>query len=278
MNYKSFKKAIGFYLFSKEKNIYFPFSIGGVAVRGVKAINRKNIDMDDAWLFQLTKNSEVFYDLGCNMGYISLMAAIQTSNKSIVAVDPNPEALAITAQNLIINGYGQKCKFISAFIGDVDGEEVKFYTVGAGEAGSMYANHAETAAAINSYYYVKKITIDTILMQTNIVPDFIKIDVEGAENLALKGAVEMAKKQVAKIIVEMHALPELSMKDSAKFVINWCKENNYTPYYMKDKVVLTNAEIIASRGKCHLLLLPKREKYPEYLQNVNQRDQLPVSI
>jgi len=277
MNYKSIKKSIG-YMLNKEKQIFFPFKIANISLKGIKGIDRKNVDMDDAWLFQLTKNAEVFYDLGCNIGYISLVAAIQKNNKMIVAVDPNPEALAKTAQNLIINGYGHKSKFISAFIGDVDGEEVKFYTVGTGEAGSMYANHAQTAAAVNSFYYVKKITIDTIIKQTGIIPNLIKIDVEGAENLALKGAVEIAKKQIAKFIIEMHALPELSMFDSGNFVINWCKKNNYVPYYLNDAVVLENATTIASRGKCHLLLLPKEEKYPEYLKNIQQRDELPKII
>ncbi|WP_394758867.1 FkbM family methyltransferase [Flavobacterium sp.] len=277
MNYKKIKKAIGYFL-NKEKSNFLSFKIAEITLKGVKGIDRKSVDMDDAWLFYLTKNSEVFYDLGCNIGYISLLAAIQKTNKMIVAVDPNPEALAKTAQNLIINGFGYKAKFISAFIGDVDGEEVKFYTVGSGEAGSMYANHAETASAINSYYYVKKITIDTIVRETNTIPDLIKIDVEGAENLALKGAVETAKKQIAKIIVEMHALPELSMLDSANFVIKWCQENHYNPYYLHSKELLKDGETIATRGKCHLLLLPKNQEYPNYLKNINQRDKLPQSI
>jgi FkbM family methyltransferase len=277
MNYKGIKKAIG-YFFNKEKSIFFSFKIAGINLKGVKGIDRRSVDMDDAWLFYLTKNNEVFYDLGCNIGYVSLVAAIQKTNKMIVAVDPNPEALAKTAQNLIINGFGYKSKFISAFIGDVDGEEVKFYTVGSGEAGSMYANHAETASAVDSYYYVKKITIDTIIKETNIIPDLIKIDVEGAENLALKGAIEIAKKQTTKIIVEMHALPELSMFDSANFVIKWCQENHYNPYYLRDKELLKDAETIATRGKCHLLLLPKNQEYPNYLKNINQRDKLPQSI
>jgi FkbM family methyltransferase len=277
MNIRSLKKTLGYFL-NKEKKVFSPFNIAGIPLKGIKGIDRKNVDMDDAWLFQLTKNSEIFFDLGCNIGYISLMAAIHEQNKVIVAVDPNPEALAKTAQNLIINGFGYKSKFISAFIGDFDDEDVKFYTVGSGEAGSMYPNHAETASAINSFYYVKKTTIDTIVNQTNLIPDLIKIDVEGAENLALIGAIETAKKQISKIIVEMHALPELSMLDSANFVINWCEQNSYVPYYLKDAEVLIDANKISSRGKCHLLLIPKNTKYPEYLKNVNQRDKLPKFI
>ena len=83
MNYKSIKKAIGYFL-NKEKDIFFPFKIAGVSLKGIKGTDRKNVDMDDAWLFYLTKNSEFFYDLGCNIGYVSLLAAIQEKNKMII--------------------------------------------------------------------------------------------------------------------------------------------------------------------------------------------------
>ncbi|WP_300565206.1 FkbM family methyltransferase, partial [Flavobacterium sp.] len=188
------KKIIGYYL-NKEKNQYFDFEIAGVNLKGLKGTNRKNVDQDDAWFFALAQNAENIYDLGSNIGYMSLLAAIQKNNKSIVLVDPNPNALAKAAQNMIVNGFGLKSKFISAFIGDMDGEKVKFYTVGSGEAGSMYSGHAETATAVNSHYLVEKITIDTISKRLNSTPDLIKVDVEGAEYLALQGAVEIASKR-----------------------------------------------------------------------------------
>ena len=78
-----------------------------------------------------------------------MVAAIQKTNKNILLVDPNPEVLAKAAQNMIYNGFGLKSKFVSAFIGDKDGEKLNFYTIGSGAAGSMYSSHATTAAAVN---------------------------------------------------------------------------------------------------------------------------------
>ena len=59
----------------------------------------------------------------------------------------------------------------------------------------MFSGHAETAKAVNSYYFVSQMTIDTIVDKVKVVPDLIKIDVEGAESLALEGAVCLAEKQ-----------------------------------------------------------------------------------
>lgn len=112
---KSLKKIIGYYL-KKEKNIFFEFTISGFKLKGLKGTNRKIVDQDDAWFFALAKNSTHVFDLGSNIGYMSLLAAIQKSNKKIVLVDPNPEALAKAAQNIIINGFGFKAKFYTAFI------------------------------------------------------------------------------------------------------------------------------------------------------------------
>ena len=254
------------------------FTIAGVDLKGLKGTYRPKTDQDDAWFFELAKNHKIVMDVGSNIGYMSLIAAIQNKNEGVILVDPNPAALSKASQNLILNGFGIKSKFISAFVGEKDGEKVKFYTVGAGAAGSMFAGHAETASRTNSFFHVDKLTIDTIVNQLDTVPDLVKVDVEGAEGLALQGAKGLASKKQSKFIVEMHAPPELPMKENATNILNWCKANGYKAYYMKEAAELKGAETIAHRGKCHLLLIPEQDNYPEYLKLIKQGDSLPNSI
>ena len=274
---KKIKKILAYYL-HKEKNQYHDNVLSGIKLKGLKGTYREKTDKDDAWFFELAKNSEHIFDIGCNIGYMSLIAAIQKKNKSIVLADPNPEALAKAAQNMVINNFGLKTRFISAFIGDSDSEKVKFYTVGSGAAGSMYASHAETALAVNSFYEVEKMTIDTLVKKVGYVPDLIKIDVEGAEYLVLKGAVKTASQKKSAFFIEMHSPKELPMVKNASLVLQWCKSNAYKAYYLKEAVELVDKEMIAKRGKCHLLLLPEGEPYPDYLKNIKEGSPLPISI
>jgi FkbM family methyltransferase len=186
--------------------------------------------------------------------------------------------LSKAAQNIIINGFGYKAKFITAFIGDKTGDKIKFFTIGSGEAGSMFKGHAVTAAALNSYYMVEQFTIDSLVEQVNYIPDLIKMDIEGAESLALKGAIKTASFFKTKFMIEMHSPPELPMLENATRVLTWCTENHYHAFYLKDGRLLISAETIAQRGRCHLLLLPQSETYPAYLTGISQGSKLPNNI
>lgn len=275
MNLKKIKNILSYYF--RRGSLYNKVDFCGVELNVLPNSIRKKVDKDDAWYFALAKNSENVFDLGCNIGYNSLIAAIQKTNKNILLVDPNPEVLAKAAQNMIYNGFGIKSKFVSAFIGDKDGEKLNFYTIGSGAAGSMYSSHATTAAAVNSFYEVEKTTIDTLVSRVGFFPDLVKIDVEGAEYLAVLGAKDTAAQQKTKFFIEMHSPKELPMKENAQLIINWCAENNYKAYYLAKASELTNSEMIANRGKCHLLLIPFNQDYPSYLKNIKEGDALPLN-
>jgi FkbM family methyltransferase len=232
---------------------------------------RPKADQGDAWYFELCLNAHSIFDIGANTGATGILALQNKNLKRLTLVDPNPLALTQAAGNLIRNGISPKVNFVNAFVGEEDGASVKFYTLGTGEAGSFLPGHAQSASASNSFYYVPSRTIDSIVDEVGFIPDFAKIDVEGAENLVLKGSTGLAAKQSTLFMVELHAPPELPMVENATFVIKWCKENKYTPWYLRDKVVLKTSDQVADRGKCHILLVPEGKEFPSYLSNIQER-------
>lgn len=169
--------------------------LAGFNLKTVKGTLRNVPDQDDAWLFYLMGRFDSIFDIGANIGQSALCAKIQGKNKRLLLADPNPEALSIAAKNLILNGFASRCDFITAFVSDKPDETILFYTIGPGAAGCMFKGHAETAAALGQSMKVPTTTIDVLVETMGWTPDFVKIDVEGAEAKVLQGAVALAKQQ-----------------------------------------------------------------------------------
>lgn len=241
----------------------------GKTLHVTKRAIRQETDYDDAWFYALANNHKVIYDIGAAIGFNSLIASTKDPAKKIILIDANRLSLAYAAKNLILNDMSLNKMFIYSAITDKKGT-VEFFTVGTGYAGSIFKSLASTASNKNSFETVPTTTIDRIVSETGIEPTLIKLDIEGAEILALKGATTLAANGRCKFIVEMHSSESLTMSDNAQGVIDWCKENDYSPYYLADHVLLQSARMISGRGRCHLLLIPKDEQYPTYLQNIKQ--------
>lgn len=277
MHLKKFVSGLRHKFFGKSEVLEQKI-VCGIELQTIKGTVRDKVDQDDAWFFYLAKNNVVIFDIGANVGYTALLALIQDPDKRYILVDPNPLALKNAGKNLALNALGANASYFPAFVSDTQGNKVKFYTIGTGAAGSMFKSHAKTASLMNSYTEVQTVTLDYLSNYYKLEPDLVKIDVEGAEALVLAGATEMALNSQTQFFVEMHALEELTMKENADKVMNWCEKVNYTPWYMTEGKQLIQADMIAHRGKCHLLLLPNDVEYPDYLVKIKQNSSLPDKL
>jgi len=264
-------------LLKASKNLIFPKKlkivnqeIGNSNIKILEGTIPTKPDYDDAWFYELSKISNNLYDIGSNIGFASIVANLNENIKNIILVDPNPKALAIASKNLILNNLAYNCNFYLGFVGEKSDQKIKFYTLGTGAAGSMYKDHAYTASKFNKFFNVKTITIDDLFLIYKWVPDLVKIDVEAAEYLVLKGSTNLAKLNKTRFLVEMHSVKELSMNENAKLVLDWCFKNNYLAWYLKKECILKTPDQIAHRGRCHLLIQPKCWDYPQELKGINQ--------
>ena len=242
----------------------------GKRYRVIKGTIRPKPDYDDAWLLALACEARIVFDVGSNIGQSALLFLHPGNVEEIILVDANPLALSQAAQNLILNGSSERARFVCAFVSNRVAEEVDFYTVGTGAAGSMYASHAKTASTLKSKQSLFTTTIDHLVEVFDCRPDLVKIDVEGAERLVLQGATELARQRITQFFVEMHSSSELPMSDNARQILNWCQEMNYQAWYLKDKTRLETPEPIRARGRCHLLLLPCEKELPRTLAGLEQ--------
>ena len=148
------------------------------------------------------------------------------------------------------------------------------WTVGLGSASSCYPEHAKSASSIGSYIRVPTITLDTVCNLYDIIPDLIKIDVEGAEYEVLRGSARLASHQSSRFFVEVHANPSLPLMKNAANLMGWCEQVGYKAWYLKEAALLTDPGQIKTGGGCHLLLQPASWDYPEWLRGIAESSRI----
>jgi FkbM family methyltransferase len=226
-------------------------------------------DYGDAWLLALGAEARVVFDVGCNVGQAALLLLYWDTVEEIVLVDPNPDALATAAENLIRNGLSGKARFVPAFAGEAAGETVRFWTVGTGQAGSLYPSFADVAARLGLSSLVPTTTVDRLAEGTGLLPDLVKVDVEAAEALVLRGAVRTAAHRRTRFLVEMHSTEEVHQPENAAKVLAWCAGTGYRAWDLAARAELADPARL-QRARCQLLLLPREMDVPPYLGRIEE--------
>lgn len=151
-------------------------------------------EYSDLFLHLFSK-MDVFFDVGSNIGYYSIMAGKTNPNIQVYAFDPSPGPFFYLKENIRLNGL----KNVNAFqmaLSDANGQfsfhvaasrkysYLKFNSLG----GSGHLSHVRENATQNQVT-VKAQTLDDFVSEQSISRiDLIKLDVEEAEHLVLAGA------------------------------------------------------------------------------------------
>jgi FkbM family methyltransferase len=250
----------------------------GRRVALVRGTRRLRADYDDAWNVALALHSHRVFDVGSNVGWTALLMLLAADLDGIVLFDANPLALSIAAENLIRNGFSWKARFFPGLLSDKEGEKMMFYTVGIGAAGSIYPTHAATASSLGAGIEMQAMTLDRAVQVLGIVPDFVKVDVEGAEARVLDGFTATAREVPVKILVEVHSPPPVTLEQNAAQMLAWCARMGYEAWYLKEHCELTDPQQVAKRGRCHLLLQRAGTGLPDYMTGIDQGDDCAVAL
>jgi len=149
----------------------------------------------------LKKNMKVF-DIGANIGYYVLMESSIIGKKGkIIAIEPVPENMKLLKKNLKLN---QNYITNTMQVGVSNTSTKKNFLL------SEHSNLGHIIEDKNNQNYKnkKKIEIQTLSLNTLIkktfCPDFIRMDVEGYEELILKNLINLKLKKYPIICFETH--------------------------------------------------------------------------
>ena len=159
------------------------------------------------------KTGQVCFDVGANVGYFTILGSrcVGTSGK-VIAFEPAIRNLAFLYRHVLLNK-AENVTIISAACSD--SETLASFSSGKNCAEGYISNiELSGPASGEKVSLVPTITLDAVARHLDVLPNLMKIDVEGAELSVLKGAQVTIRKARPKILMEIHSA-ELLLSCSA---------------------------------------------------------------
>ena len=154
---------------------------------------------------EYVKPGMVVFDVGANIGYITLLLADAVgASGQVFAFEALPNNVKRLQKNLAINNYENQVTLISAAVADRS-EKMRFLVGPSNGMGKLEGSAGRRGVDYPEFIEVPSICLDDfVLVESHPFPDVIKIDIEGGEILALKGMERMLAHAQPLILMELH--------------------------------------------------------------------------
>nr|MDQ6948125.1 FkbM family methyltransferase [Actinomycetota bacterium] len=140
-----------------------------------------------------------FLDVGANAGYFSLLARdLGGPTSTVHAFEPNPEVGDLLTRSVAEHGDGA-VTLVRAAVGDHQGEVEFHVSVDPGNSG--LSSLRNDVLGESRRVAVDMVTLDDHCSTNGLVPDVIKIDVEGCEAQVLGGAERLLDTGVVRYVI-----------------------------------------------------------------------------
>jgi FkbM family methyltransferase len=204
-------------------------------------------------LGRILRPGDVFVDVGANAGVYTLFAAQAVGPTGrVIACEPSRRELARLRANLAANDLPQ-VEIINAGVSEAPGAASLLL------AEPYLARHNSMFLAPpgrSGIEVVKVTTLDRILTSAKRC-DCIKIDVEGAELLVLRGGAEAIERFRPKLLIEFNAKTLAAAQTSAAEIAGWLGARRYHLYEIApENGELSPVRLVPVGPSRNLLALP----------------------
>ena len=156
------------------------------------------------WLKASLTPTDVFWDVGANVGAVTLVASRLCAQ--VVAFEPDPRTLSLLADNVRHNNR-HNIEIVPAALGETPGAAILHQASHLNTGMSSLLTDRSSAVGQASVAVVQADQL--VRNRPEVTPSVIKIDVEGAEHLVLRGARRLlATGSVRAVIFEDRRSPE----------------------------------------------------------------------
>jgi FkbM family methyltransferase len=153
----------------------------------------------------LVKPGMVAYDVGANVGYITLLLARAIGDKGqVVAFEALPSNLARLRDNIHLNHLDGRVQVVDAAVVNTGGA-VRFLVGPSDDMGKAEGSAGRQGIAYGSDLTVMGISLDEFVYdQGGPAPEVIKMDIEGGEVLAMPGMIRLLSEARPVVLLELH--------------------------------------------------------------------------
>lgn len=184
----------------------------------------------------LVKQSEVFFDIGANIGYFTILGETLNHSLKTFSFEPSVGPLYYLNRNIIQNNL-KNVVLIDKAVSDIDGR-LQFYDVVSKKYpwieynlnGSNSLQNIHGREKVSSYE-VDVITLASVMAKYNLDKvDLIKLDTECTEHLILKSSLDVINKHKPIIICEVYDVIENEVQECLD------KMDKYELFQYKEKI------------------------------------------
>lgn len=171
----------------------------------------------------LIADCQVFFDVGSNIGYYSIIAKIMNPKVKVHAFEPSIGPYHFLSKNISVNGMSKDIVLQNLAVSDVVGavdfssnknpkyDYLKYDLSSVGNIPEKISSMKRTR--------VNSISLDQYSEENGVYPDLIKIDTEGHEDEVIKGGSDTILKYRPKIICEI--LRESESTELNKIILDY---------------------------------------------------------
>jgi FkbM family methyltransferase len=151
----------------------------------------------------LVRPSTVVYDVGANVGFLTVIAARFTGAAGrVIAFEPLAENFKMLQRNVQLNGFAH---VVAKNVALADRDGTAAFRI---SSDSTFGALVDTAVKVHNEIGRTEVALcrmDSIVQQDSLpLPNLIKMDVEGAEAMVLDGALNTIQKARPILLIELH--------------------------------------------------------------------------
>ncbi|MCW5548786.1 MAG: FkbM family methyltransferase [Opitutaceae bacterium] len=169
---------------------------------------------------------DTVYDVGANIGLISLIVALHPAGRAcrVFSFEPEPRNVAELGRNIVLNGLADRVSAQAVALGSKDGEAALFVR---GPTGDGRHSLVDARGAKDSVT-VRLLQATTFARESGAPPDVVKIDVEGAEGEVLAGMDGLTGTgRPREILMEIHAKGGRDRMPDGTAIHDWLVARGY---------------------------------------------------